>query len=203
MTDPRVARTRELVLTVAADLLADEGREGFNVDAIARRSGVARTTIYRHWPDLDVLLFDTFSALAESVKVDADTGSVRDDLVAIYCGLAVGFGDTCVGKVLPVLIDATRRDPALADLHRAFVAERRAPSRRAIEAGIARGELPADLDVDAFIDRIAGPVFYRTLVTRTPMEADEIERLVDDVLSRRWPSSSARSRPATSRRAAS
>ena len=203
MTDPRVARTREHVLATAADLLADEGREGFSIDALARRSGVARTTIYRHWPDTDVLLFDTFNALADSKKVDADTGSVRNDLVAIYQGLGAGFADSCLGRCLPVLIDMTRRDPNLEDLHRAFIAERRAPSRRAVERGIERGELPDDLDVDAFIDRVAGPVFYRTLVTRTPMSAREIERLVDDVLSRQWPSRPARSRPATNRRAAS
>ncbi len=95
-------------------------------------------------------------------RSSADTGLVRDDLVAIYWGLAAGFGgDTCVGKVPLVMIDATRRDPALADLHRAFIAERRAPPRRAVEGGVERGELPDDLDVDALIDRIAGPVFYR------------------------------------------
>lgn len=93
---------------------------------------------------------------------------------------------------MPALIDMTRRDPALATLHKAFIAERRAPSRAAIEAGITRGELPADLDVDGLIDRIAGPVFYRQLVVQQPMAAAEVGRLVDDVLRGRLPSKRAR-----------
>ena len=179
------------MLAVAGDLLAEDGREGFTIDAVARRSGVARTTIYRHWPELCDLLFDTFRAMSHVVP-PADTGSVRDDLVALYGALATGFGTSCLGRCMPALIDMTRRDPALATLHKAFIAERRAPSRAAIEAGITRGELPADLDVDGLIDRIAGPVFYRQLVVQQPMAAAEVGRLVDDVLRGRLPSKRAR-----------
>ena len=59
MADPRIERTRTAVLDAASDLLAEAGVVGFNVDAVARRSGVARTTIYRHWPDANELLFVT------------------------------------------------------------------------------------------------------------------------------------------------
>lgn len=210
MTDPRVARTKEHVLAVAGDLLADEGREGFTIDAVAKRSGVARTTIYRHWPELGDLLFDTFRAMGTSIP-PASTGSVRDDLVVLYGALASGFETSCIGRCMPVLLDITRRDPSLATLHKAFIAERRTPSRTAIEAGIERGELPDDIDIDGLIDRIAGPIFYRHLVVQEPMAPAEVERLVDDVLSPRLPTTAtssmkkrrARSRPATSRRAAS
>ena len=187
MTDPRVARTKEHVLAVAGDVLADEGREGFTIDAVAKRSGVARTTIYRHWPELGDLLFDTFRAMGHSIP-QFDTGSVRDDLVALYGALTGGLGTSCLGRCMPVLLDMTHRDPALAELHKTFIAERRTPSRLAIEAGMARGELPTDIDVDALIDRIAGPVFYRHLVVQEPMTPDEVERLVDDVLNQRLPS---------------
>lgn len=180
MTDPRVARTRAVVLEAAGDVLAEDGREGFTIDAVARRSGVARTTIYRHWPDLGELLYDTFRAMGHA-KPDVDTGSVRDDLVALYQALAAGF-DSSIGRCIPVLLDVTRREPGLAEVHQQFIAERRGPSRRALEAGVARGELPADIDVEALIDRIAGPVFYRHLVVQRPMSGAEIERLVDDVI---------------------
>jgi AcrR family transcriptional regulator len=179
--DPRVARTREHVLAVAGDLLAEEGRTGFTVDAVAKRSGVARTTIYRHWPDLADLLFDTFRAMGDP-SVPVDTGSVRTDLKAHYGALAANFGLSCLGRSMPALLDMTRRDPALADLHQQFIAERREPSRSAVRAGILRGELPADVDVDVLLDRLAGPVFYRNLIAQRPMSAAEVDGLVDDVL---------------------
>ena len=54
--DPRVVRTREKVMSAAIDLLAESGYSGFSVDAIVRRSGVAKTTLYRHWPSRADLL---------------------------------------------------------------------------------------------------------------------------------------------------
>ncbi|KHF34924.1 Bacterial regulatory protein, tetR family [Paenibacillus sp. P1XP2] len=46
----RVERSRHNVLTTAFELLSEGGVNGFTVDEVARRSGVAKTTIYRHWP---------------------------------------------------------------------------------------------------------------------------------------------------------
>jgi AcrR family transcriptional regulator len=184
--DPRVARTKAHVLEVAGELIAEEGRSGFTIDAVARRSGVARTTIYRHWPELGELLYDTFRAMANQVP-DADTGSVRDDLVALYGALASGFATSCIGRAMPTLIDMSRRDDSLRPLHRAFIAERRRPSIAAIRRGVERGELPPDVDAERLVDRIAGPVFYRQLVVQEPYNAKDVERLVDDVLAGQLP----------------
>ena len=155
---------------------------------------VARTTIYRHWPELGDLLYDTVRSMAEPVTVP-DTGSVRDDLISLYRGLNAGFRTSCVGRAMPVLLDISRRDPALRPLHRAFIAERRRPAVEVIRRGIERGELPADVDADLLVDRIAGPVFYRHLVVQEPYSAAEVERLVDDVLATRAPSRRGRGTP--------
>lgn len=180
--DPRVARTKALVLDAAGELLAEEGREGFTVDAVARRSGVARTTIYRHWPELDDLLLDAFRAMGHNPP-DVDRGNLRDDLVALYTSLTGAFTGSCLGRAMPVLLDITRRDPSLQPLHQRFVAERRAPSLQAIARAVERGELPADVDADLLVDRLAGPIFYRHLVAQDPYSPADVERLVDDVLS--------------------
>jgi AcrR family transcriptional regulator len=46
--DPRVERSRRAVLETTFELLYESGVGGFSVDEVARRSGVAKTTIYRH-----------------------------------------------------------------------------------------------------------------------------------------------------------
>ena len=196
--DPRVARTRANVLAVAGELLAEEGREGFSVDAIAKRSGVARTTIYRHWPEIGDLLFDTLRDMTRAAAAP-DTGSARDDLVALYSSLTTSFETSCVGRAMPVMLDITRRDPALRPLHRSFIAERRQPAVDAVRRGIERGELAADIDADLLIDRIAGPVFYRYLVVQDPYSPADVQRLVDDVLGGALPRRS-RTRPTAAAR---
>jgi AcrR family transcriptional regulator len=179
--DPRVARSRESVLAAAAELLAEEGAAGFSIDAVARRSGVARTTIYRHWPEPPALLFDAFRHAAEPTPAP-DTGSLHDDLVELYTHLSENLPGTCYGRMLPVLLDAASRDPLLAPIHREFIRERRQPAREVIRRGVERGEAPADVDVEALIDRLAGPVFYRFLVVQEPYRRPDVERLVDDTL---------------------
>ncbi len=184
--DPRVARTKAHVLAVAGDLIAEEGRGGFTVDAVAKRSGVARTTIYRHWPEIGDLLYDTFRSMGHAVPA-ADTGSVRGDLLALYGALADGLETSCIGRSMPTLLDISRRDESLQPLHRAFIAERRRPSLDAIRRGVERGELPADVDGELLVDRIAGPVFYRHLVAQDPYSRKDVEHLIDDTLAGELP----------------
>jgi len=52
-----------------------------------------------------------------------------------------------------------------------------------LEDGIARGELRTDLDCDAVLDAIYGPLYYRFLVTHQPMSS----RYADTVLDHIWP----------------
>jgi len=54
--DPRIARSRAKLLAAATDLLVESGPRGVTVDAVAERSGVAKSTLYRHWSSRDELL---------------------------------------------------------------------------------------------------------------------------------------------------
>lgn len=181
MTDPRVERTRALVLDATGELVAEGGVAGFTVDAVAKRCGVARTTIYRHWPDPNQLLFDTFACMGEKLPVD-ETGDVAADLTAGYQHLVAKLGDSEWGRMLPAMLDAAFRDPSLKPLLQAFTDARRQPTRDLLARAIERGELPDDVDVERLIDRIAGPIFYRFLVLQQPYGPDDVASLVADAL---------------------
>ena len=60
--DPRVLVSRERVLTTTLDLLTEAGLDELTIDDISRRSGVAKTTIYRHWPNRSALVIDACNA---------------------------------------------------------------------------------------------------------------------------------------------
>ena len=61
--DPRIERTREVVKRVALSELAAVGYGAFTIEAVARRSGVAKSTIYRHWPGKLTLIADALDTL--------------------------------------------------------------------------------------------------------------------------------------------
>jgi AcrR family transcriptional regulator len=181
VTDPRIERTRAIVLEAAGDLVAEAGVVGFTIDAVAKRSGVARTTIYRHWPDPNQLLFDTFACMGEKLPL-VETGDLAADLTAGYGQLVAAMGDSEWGRMLPAMLDATFRQPALKPLLQAFTDARRQPTRDLLGRAIERGDLPADTDVERLIDRLAGPIFYRFLVLQQPYGPDDVAALVADVL---------------------
>lgn len=62
---PRREGADETILAAARTLLDEVGYAAFNVDVIAERSGIAKTTIYRRWPNKSALVaaaIDTTSA---------------------------------------------------------------------------------------------------------------------------------------------
>jgi AcrR family transcriptional regulator len=53
---PRDAAIDEIVLRAAFELFLERGAEGATIDDVAKRTGVARATIYRRWKSRDLLL---------------------------------------------------------------------------------------------------------------------------------------------------
>ena len=68
MLDARVARSRAAVLRAATDLLVEGGPSAVTIDAIVVRSGVAKSTIYRHWASRDDVLLDVMESCAPGAR---------------------------------------------------------------------------------------------------------------------------------------
>ncbi len=160
--DPRVARTRHAVLTTAREVLLDEGWEGVTLGRVAERSGYARTTLYRHWPQRLDLLRDL---IREEARLAHTTpmGDLRDDLVAELEAFRVAVTSTGLGRVMIAIGQQARDDAELADLNRSM----RAEGARVLEAivvdAVAAGDLPRGLRADAAVAQLVGPVLFRYL----------------------------------------
>jgi AcrR family transcriptional regulator len=175
--DPRVARTRQSVLSVAAELMAEVGWGAVTVESVSARSGVARTTIYRHWPDLSALLVEAMQSVLEPCP-EPDTGSLRGDLTVILSALARVLTRSASAGVMTSMIDAAERDPQIAALQSSFTRERRLASRRALDRAVARHEIDADYDFEVEAALIGGALFYRRLVSREPLSPRFVERVI-------------------------
>lgn len=179
-TDPRVARSRARILAATLDELADRGWTGLAIEGIASRAGVGKATVYRHFDDKATLVAEAIDAHVEELPTP-DTGTLRADVLAILGDLAAR-SQRSGGSLFTVLLDAAERDAELASHRHAFVRARRRPLVRVLQAGIARGELPATADCDLLADLLAAPIFYRRYVSRTPVDDSAVEAVVDAVL---------------------
>ncbi|MBB5475137.1 AcrR family transcriptional regulator [Cellulomonas hominis] len=168
-TDPRVVRSRAAVLAATLELLAERGVAGATVEAVSARSGVAKTTIYRQWPDQAALVRDAFDG-ALTAPPHPDTGTLRGDLTELVTGLADAVTSGPAAAIMAGLVDAAERDPAFAEVHRAQAAARHHVVHDVLARAASRGEIPPDTDPAVVLDLLAGPVFHRRWVTRRPLD---------------------------------
>ncbi len=179
--DPRITRTRAVVLDAATKLLSEQGSSGFTVDAVVARSGVAKTTIYRHWPSKEDLFMAAVACFEQEEKVP-DTGSLRGDLVSLLSALGSQLATEEWSKSLPAVLDRAEHDTEVAARHLSIVRHRSGPARRLLERAQERGEIRADVDVDLLLSIFAGALFYRRLMVHEATSAGQVEEIVDGVL---------------------
>jgi AcrR family transcriptional regulator len=178
MARTRSERARSDVLEAAREVLLERGLEGFTVEAVAARSGVAKTTIYRHWSNAHELLVDTLRGLVDTFPTP-NTGSLRDDLLAHHrhgLGLLAQPG---MRSVLLGMVQAAEEDPDIRTLHDELIDQRQHPLRIILELAVGRGELPTGLDLDLAEDLFEGPLLSRILIRGGTLDERELEHLID------------------------
>jgi AcrR family transcriptional regulator len=176
----RSEEARQAVLEAADDLLVERGLAGVTVEGIAARAGVAKQTIYRWWPSKTDILFEALIVDAAEFFTTPDHGELGRDLRDRLGQLAAFLSGTDAGAVVRALAGQAQHDPAVAARFTAdFVAPQRDRDREPFRRAAARGELAAGTDVELAIDQLAGPVWYRVLVTRESVPPHFTDALVD------------------------
>jgi AcrR family transcriptional regulator len=191
MPPRRSDEARRRVLAAATDLIIERGVGNLSIEEVAARSGVAKTTIYRHWPERPSLVLDAVRSHFEHVG-SPDTGTLRGDLLAFF-----GLMDRCdlsgtVGDIMPSIIDAARRDPEMAQLVDRVGAERERGLMRIVERARGRGEIDTDLDGEQLVGVLVGPIVFQKVVRRRRLTPAYVHACVDVALA-----GIARNRPGT------
>ena len=160
---PRDTRRDEEILSAVLRLLDDTSYSELTIAAIARDAGVGKPTLYLRWPSKAAVVAD---AVVRVMSADPfpDLGDVRSDLVAGLREIIHRFATTVAGHVLPGLVADLHDDPALlAAFDERYFQPRRRSIRAALQRGVERGELAADIDHDLAVDMLVGPVYYGLL----------------------------------------
>jgi AcrR family transcriptional regulator len=183
-TDPRIERTRRVVKQMALEELAARGYGAFTIEAVARRSGVAKSTIYRHWPGKLALVADALETLNVQPTRGETPGRIvpLDRIDQLLRHLADAFRDPAITGCTPALIEAAEHDPEVRAFHHAYAAARREALVDAIADGVTEGSIPATVDPDTAAVAMAGAVIYRRVMTATPFDPADVPALITTVL---------------------
>lgn len=164
--DARVARTQAAVMNAATDLLVEGGPEALTVDAVVARSGVAKTTIYRHWESRDALVQAVFVNCAPTIEPPEDDASFDDKLAHIVDQLTHALADERWQKLFPEMLRLRAQNPELAKLSDKLDDAQTSVTDEMLAHGIRDGRLPAWMadNAELAIHLLLGPIVMAAMV---------------------------------------
>jgi AcrR family transcriptional regulator len=171
---PRSPDVDAAVLAAVCTLVADGGYDAVTVEAVAKRAGVARTTVYRRWATPAELVLAAFSQVLASRPVP-DTGSLAGDLRALATSLVEALERSIDGPLTRAAVAAAAADPEhFAALVAPAMAARRGAVAEVVERAHRRGEVD-DATVAPMVELVVGAVYLRYLVTGQELDADTVD----------------------------
>jgi AcrR family transcriptional regulator len=180
--DPRIARSRQRLLAAATDLLVEAGPRAVTVDAVSERSGVAKSTLYRHWDSRQALLVDVMrSNMPQPVEPDPSLG-FEAALRALVTSVATTLSDPEWARIFPAMVSLRLTMPELQELSDSDNEGKLAVLSRVLRLGVDEGALPADIDARLVAHVLIGPVVFATIsgqhVDLTAVAAFSVERFL-------------------------
>jgi AcrR family transcriptional regulator len=170
---------RAAVLAAALEELAERGYAALTIESVARRAGVHKTSVYRHWADREALVLDALTTNVADGLLIPDTGKFETDLREFARGLVSWLTNGLGKAVVQATVSDASRVPEIADLQQRFYAERLQRDAVMIRRAIDRGEIPPDTDPAETIKALIGPIYLRLLITAEPIDAATSDRATD------------------------
>jgi AcrR family transcriptional regulator len=166
---PKSEAARNAVLSVAAELIANEGIGAVTMEAVARISGVGKPTLYRSWRNREEL---AMAALLKDGMPETslrETSSAFKDLLQ-HIKRVVAIFSNPKGRNVALMVASADADSELSKAFRnQVILASRNEGRLLIMRGLRDGSIRPGINVDTVLDMIYGPVFYRLLIGHLPL----------------------------------
>jgi AcrR family transcriptional regulator len=179
--NPRTRRVREVILSAAVEVLVERGAQDVTAARVAEQADVARTTIYRHWPDQRALLLATIDVLTSPDHQTPTVGRIEVDVRTVLGFLRTRLVTHDVVSVFGALSAYAARDNAFSEGQRRFVEQLTQPTADVLAAAQERGALGVDVDCQLEASLLAGPLLHQHLV----LHSEITDGFIDEI-TRRW-----------------
>lgn len=179
---PRIEGVREAeILEATLHVLVDVGYDRLTMDAVALRARASKATLYRRWNSKLRLVIDALLTTKETPVVP-DTGTLRGDLLEMFCGHG-GVTDREAVGLFGSVITAMGRDRDFAEAFRLeVIGPKIAASQLIWDRAQARGELRSDVDLSLLEPALAGIVLHRVFLMGELPTEDLVARVIDQII---------------------
>ena len=181
---PRSQDVDAAILQAALELLAARGPDGLSMNAVAKRSGVARASIYLRFPGRDALLAATVQAAIGREPFPL-SGDLMTDLRLVAVQAQAVLANPGFRRVFPEIMRGLLRQPEGTGISFETVAPNRRPIADEYRRLAAESGLRTDIDPDLPARLILGSLLVLLMeegVPPTPETAADTAEIVIDGL---------------------
>lgn len=180
--DPRIARTHQAVMDTAVELLLEGGPAAVTIDGIVARSGIAKTTIYRHWKNRDELVAAVFEHLAPDIPAPDPSLPFEQALRELTRSFVDVMADPYWKRLLPSLMLLKSQQAAIADLEGELKQHQADVVSPVFACGVREGCLVLDDDPEVTMALLVGPILMAALFEVVPLTHEFADKVVDHFL---------------------
>jgi AcrR family transcriptional regulator len=170
------------VVRAATDLLVEGGPNAVTVDAIVASSGVAKSTIYRHWESRDAILVSVIESCAPAIPVPDLDADVVDAMREVVHAMADALNDPEWARVLPALLMLKNHESGIAAMNDRLEHEQEMALNTLLTRAAAEGVLRADLETQEAVTMLVGPLLFAHLTDSVKLDRAFVDRTVDNFL---------------------
>jgi len=179
---PRVEGDREQeILDATLQVLGDVGYDRLTMDAVATRAKASKATLYRRWNGKVSLVIDALLSVKSTPDLP-DTGTLRGDLIASFCGMGGLTDEQSVATFASVITAIHRDQDFAAAFRREVIGPKSQLARTVFERARDRGELAEGVDIDLIAPALAGIVLHRMYVMGEMPDEALITRVIDQII---------------------
>lgn len=156
-----------------------EGPSALTPVRIHQATGVARTTIYRHWPTPADIVDAIMGRAIARMELDELTGDLAGDLALAVGTLTFRFQNRPVAAFFRATLelDDGTGSPSKSEVYIAGLVE---PVRDVIAGAVSAGQLSGD--VDTLTSTLCGPLLLDHLLLNKPVVEAEVARRTEQFL---------------------
>lgn len=176
------AESHAAIMDAVLAMLQESSAKDLSMEAVAKRAGVGKATLYKWWPSKAALIMAMFHERIAVGRPPAEAAATAEAALRATMRRLIGGLNGLFGKVLADLIAEGQSDPALLrDLYEDHIKARQAGDIAEVERAKVTGEFAADVDAALMIDVLFGSLISRRLLG-LPLTEQYGDALIDTVL---------------------
>jgi AcrR family transcriptional regulator len=165
---PRDPAVDQAILGAALELFIEHGIAGASIEKIAKKAGVAKTSIYRRWSSREALLAQAIEVArnATGYTIDLLERTSPRDFINLLVEACEVIAKPEIRNLMARLIGSAPDYPKLMEVYReTYYLPRRLAFVRALARAQTAGLLATNVDLETLADILIGALTHRLLIS--------------------------------------